>query len=96
MKPAPFNYYAPTSLDEAVALLAKLGPQDGRVLAGGQSLVPTMAFRMARPAHLIDINDIAELETVTVKDDVLRHRRLRAACGLRSRYGAGGNWRTAA
>jgi carbon-monoxide dehydrogenase medium subunit len=71
MKPAPFNYYAPTSLDEAVTLLAELGPQDGRVLAGGQSLVPTMAFRMARPAHLIDINGIAELATVTVKGDVL-------------------------
>jgi aerobic carbon-monoxide dehydrogenase medium subunit len=72
MKPAPFSYYAPTSLDEAVALLAELGPQDGRILAGGQSLVPTMAFRMARPAHLIDINGIAELATVTVTDDVLR------------------------
>ena len=96
MKPAPFSYYAPTSLDEAVALLAELGPQDGRILAGGQSLVPTMAFRMARPAHLIDINGIAELATVTVKDDVLEHRRLRTACGLRSRYVAGSNWRTAA
>ena len=71
MKPAPFNYYAPTSLDEAVTLLAELGPRDGRILAGGQSLMPTMAFRMARPAHLIDINGIAELATVTVKDDVL-------------------------
>jgi aerobic carbon-monoxide dehydrogenase medium subunit len=71
MKPAPFNYYAPTSLDEAVALLAELGPQDGRILAGGQSLVPTMAFRVARPTHLIDINGIAELATVTVKNDVL-------------------------
>jgi carbon-monoxide dehydrogenase medium subunit len=71
MKPAPFNYYAPTSLDEAVTLLAELGPQDGRILAGGQSLVPTMAFRMARPAHLIDINGITELATVTVKDGVL-------------------------
>jgi aerobic carbon-monoxide dehydrogenase medium subunit len=71
MKPAPFIYYAPTSLDEAVALLAELGPQDGRILAGGQSLVPTMAFRMARPAHLIDINGIAELATVTVRDNIL-------------------------
>jgi carbon-monoxide dehydrogenase medium subunit len=71
MKPASFAYYAPTSLDEAVALLAELGPQDGRILAGGQSLVPTMAFRMARPTHLIDINGIAELATVTVKDGVL-------------------------
>jgi aerobic carbon-monoxide dehydrogenase medium subunit len=71
MKPAPFNYYAPTSLDEAIALLAELGPQDGRILAGGQSLVPTMAFRMARPSHLIDINGIAELATVSVKDDAI-------------------------
>ena len=47
MKPAPFIYHAPTSVDEAVALLAEWGPQDGRILAGGQSLVPTMAFRMA-------------------------------------------------
>ena len=71
MKPASFRYYAPTSLDEAVALLAELGPQDGRILAGGQSLVPTMAFRMARPAHLIDINGIEELAKVAVKDDVV-------------------------
>jgi carbon-monoxide dehydrogenase medium subunit len=71
MKPAPFTYHAPTSVDEAVALLAQWGPQDGRVLAGGQSLIPTMAFRVARPAHLIDINGIAELASISVKDGVL-------------------------
>jgi aerobic carbon-monoxide dehydrogenase medium subunit len=71
MKPAPFSYHAPTSLDEAVMLLAELGPQDGRILAGGQSLVPTMAFRLARPTHLIDINGIAELAALTVTDDVV-------------------------
>jgi aerobic carbon-monoxide dehydrogenase medium subunit len=71
MKPAPFSYYAPTSLDEAVMLLAELGPQDGRILAGGQSLVPTMAFRLARPTHLIDINGIAELAALTVTGDVV-------------------------
>jgi carbon-monoxide dehydrogenase medium subunit len=71
MKPAPFTYHAPTSVDEAVALLAQWGPQDGRVLAGGQSLIPTMAFRLARPAHLIDINGIAELARLSVKDSVL-------------------------
>jgi carbon-monoxide dehydrogenase medium subunit len=71
MKPAPFAYHAPTSVDEAVALLAQWGPQDGRVLAGGQSLIPTMAFRVARPAHLIDINGIAELAGISVKDGVL-------------------------
>ena len=71
MKPASFSYHAPTSVDEAVALLAEFGPQDGRILAGGQSLVPTMAFRMARPPHLIDINGIAELATLTVSDGVV-------------------------
>jgi carbon-monoxide dehydrogenase medium subunit len=71
MKPAPFTYHAPTSVDEAVALLAQWGPQDGRVLAGGQSLIPTMAFRLARPAHLIDINGIAELARLFVKDGAL-------------------------
>lgn len=65
MKPAPFTYHAPKSVDEAVALLAKLAPDDGRILAGGQSLVPTMAFRVARPAHLIDINWIAELAAIS-------------------------------
>src|SRR5215469_14419339 len=67
MKPAPFRHHAPTTIDEAVALLAQLAPQDGRVLAGGQSLVPTMAFRLARPAHLIDINGIAALDRIAVE-----------------------------
>jgi aerobic carbon-monoxide dehydrogenase medium subunit len=71
MKPAPFSYHAPTSLDEAITLLAELGPQDGRILAGGQSLVPTMAFRLAQPAHLIDINGIAELAHIRVNDNVM-------------------------
>jgi aerobic carbon-monoxide dehydrogenase medium subunit len=71
VKPASFTYHAPTSVDEAVALLAKWGPRDGRILAGGQSLVPIMAFRMAQPAHLIDINGIAELARIEVKDGVL-------------------------
>jgi carbon-monoxide dehydrogenase medium subunit len=68
MKPAPFRHYAPTTVDEAVALLAELAPQDGRVLAGGQSLVPTMAFRLARPAHLVDINGIAALGRLAIAD----------------------------
>jgi carbon-monoxide dehydrogenase medium subunit len=71
MKPAPFRYHAPTTVDEAVALLAEVAPQDGRVLAGGQSLVPTMAFRLARPAHLVDINGIAALSRLTVTDGKL-------------------------
>ena len=71
MKPAPFTYHAPTSVDEAVALLAQWGPQDGRILAGGQSLIPTMAFRVARPAHLIDINGIGDLARMSINDGVL-------------------------
>jgi carbon-monoxide dehydrogenase medium subunit len=71
MKPAPFRHYAPTTVEEAIALLAQLAPQDGRVLAGGQSLVPTMAFRLARPAHLVDINGIAALARLTVADGKL-------------------------
>jgi carbon-monoxide dehydrogenase medium subunit len=61
MKPAAFQYHAPKTLDEAVATLAVVAPDDGRILAGGQSLVPIMAFRLARPTHLIDINGIAAL-----------------------------------
>jgi carbon-monoxide dehydrogenase medium subunit len=71
MKPAPFRHYAPTTVEEAVTLLAQLAPQDGRVLAGGQSLVPTMAFRLARPAHLVDINGIAALAQLAAADGKL-------------------------
>jgi aerobic carbon-monoxide dehydrogenase medium subunit len=68
VKPAPFAYHAPASVEEAVALLGALAAEDGRILAGGQSLVPTMAFRLAKPAHLIDINGIATLEKLAVED----------------------------
>lgn len=71
MKPAPFRYHAPRTTEDAVRLLAELAPEDGRVLAGGQSLVPTMAFRLARPAHLIDINNIAALDRLAVADGAL-------------------------
>jgi aerobic carbon-monoxide dehydrogenase medium subunit len=66
MKPAAFRYHAPKTIDEAVALLAKLAGEDGRVLAGGQSLVPTMAFRLAKPAHLVDINGVEALNRIAV------------------------------
>jgi aerobic carbon-monoxide dehydrogenase medium subunit len=71
MKPASFHYHAPKTVAEAVALLAEVAPADGRVLAGGQSLVPTMAFRLARPAHLVDINGIAALDRIAVADGTL-------------------------
>jgi carbon-monoxide dehydrogenase medium subunit len=60
MKPAAFDYFAPRTLDEALALLAEHGGE-ARVLAGGQSLVPAMNFRLARPAVLVDINNIDNL-----------------------------------
>jgi carbon-monoxide dehydrogenase medium subunit len=71
VKPAPFVYHAPKTVDDALANLAEFGPQDGRVLAGGQSLIPMMAFRMARPAHLIDINTVAGLDRLAVESGVL-------------------------
>ncbi len=71
MKPAPFAYHAPASVEEAVAILAQVAAQDGRILAGGQSLVPTMAFRLARPAHLVDINGVRSLERLAVEDGEL-------------------------
>jgi len=66
MKPAAFTRHVPKTLDEALKILAEVAPQDGRILAGGQSLVPIMAFRMARPAHLVDINEVAGLDTLKV------------------------------
>jgi carbon-monoxide dehydrogenase medium subunit len=62
MKPPPFHYHAPRTEAEALALLAELAPDEGRVLAGGQSLVPAMALRVARPAHLIDINNLPGID----------------------------------
>jgi len=71
MKPAPFQYHAPTTIDEAVQTLAEVAGEDGRVLAGGQSLVPIMAFRLARPGHLVDINGVAALRRLAVDGDRL-------------------------
>ena len=64
MKPAPFQYYAPRSLEEALALLAEHG-YDAKPLAGGQSLVPAMNFRLAQPAVLVDLNRLSELAGIT-------------------------------
>jgi len=62
MKPAPFVHHVPKTLDDALQTLAEVAPKDGRVLAGGQSLVPIMAFRLAKPAHLVDINGVTGLD----------------------------------
>ena len=71
MKPAPFGYHRPATIAEAVALLDAL-QDDVKVLAGGQSLVPLMNFRLSVPAELVDINGIAELTGHDVTGDVLR------------------------
>jgi carbon-monoxide dehydrogenase medium subunit len=71
MKPAAFIYHAPHGIDEALALLAEHG-DEGKLLAGGQSLVPAMNFRLARPAALIDINRIAALDFLTHENGWLR------------------------
>ena len=63
MKPAPFKYVAASSLDHALSLKAEYG-DDARFLAGGQSLIPAMNFRLARPSALIDINGLSELACV--------------------------------
>src|SRR5207237_8828076 len=71
MKPAAFEYFAPRTLDEALDLLAEHG-EEGKVLAGGQSLVPAMNFRLARPQSLIDINRVAALDYVREDNGTLR------------------------
>src|SRR4051812_40747414 len=71
MYPASFDYIAPTTLDEALALLAERG-DDVKVLAGGQSLIPLMKLRFAQPNTLVDINRIAGLDTIDTPNGYLR------------------------
>jgi aerobic carbon-monoxide dehydrogenase medium subunit len=66
MKPARFEYHAPSSVAEAVSMLGAL--DDAKVLAGGQSLIPLLNFRLARPAHLVDINGLEDLNRVYERD----------------------------
>lgn len=87
MKPAPFDYYAPATLEEALETLAALG-YGGKILAGGQSLVPAMNFRMAQPEALVDLNNLTELDYIKpaqdggvligamTRDSTLEHARL--------------------
>lgn len=81
MKPPIFDYYRASSVEEAVEMLTSLG-EDAKLLAGGQSLVPLMAFRLARPTALVDINPIKELSYIRREDETLvigaltRHRQI--------------------
>ncbi|MBI4246590.1 MAG: xanthine dehydrogenase family protein subunit M [Candidatus Rokubacteria bacterium] len=70
MIPAPFEYHAPASLDEAIALLERHG-EDAKVLSGGQSLIPMMKLRLASPPHVIDINRIPDLTYLREVDGAL-------------------------
>ena len=70
VKPAPFTYHRPTGVEEAARLLADLG-EDAKVIAGGQSLVPLMNFRLAAPDHLVDVNRLGGLDHLQVGEDAV-------------------------
>ena len=74
MKPASFSYHDPRTIDELLKLLAECG-SEAKLLAGGQSLVPMMNFRLVRPRHLIDINRIQELSKISPGDEALNSAR---------------------
>jgi CO/xanthine dehydrogenase FAD-binding subunit len=67
MKPAPFEYHAPNSMEEALSLLSQYAGE-GKILAGGQSLVPAMNFRVVQPSVLIDLNRVQELSFIREDD----------------------------
>ena len=71
MKPPPFSYSAPSSLAEAVGLLAETAADEPRVLAGGQSLLPLMNFRLSGPGHLVDLRRIEELTRIRTEGNEL-------------------------
>src|SRR6266436_10138764 len=71
MKPAPFDYYEPRTVAETLNLLAQF-TETGKLLAGGQSLVPMMNMRLARPAQVIDLNRLSELNYLKIEQGELR------------------------
>src|SRR6202023_1859730 len=91
MLPAPFEYHAPKTMDEALGLLDELG-EDAKVLAGGQSLIPLLKLRFASPGHLVDINKIKDLDYLEERDGMLRigplfrHKAAERSSLLASRY----------
>src|SRR5205823_852378 len=91
MLPAPFEYHAPETTDETLALLDQLG-DEGKVLAGGQSLIPMLKLRFASPGHLIDINRVQGLDFLDDRDATLRigplfrHKAAERSSLLASRY----------
>jgi CO/xanthine dehydrogenase FAD-binding subunit len=92
MKPAPFSYYAPGTVEEAVGLLSSLG-EEAKLLAGGQSLGPMLNLRLATPTALIDLNRINGLDYLHVDEDgalvlgpLTRHRTLEHSDAVRQRW----------
>src|SRR3981081_4122670 len=91
MLPAPFEYHAPRSMDEALALVAALG-EAAKILAGGQGLIPLLKLRFASPGHLVDINKIKDLDYLEERDGTLRvgplfrHKAAERSNLLASRY----------
>jgi aerobic carbon-monoxide dehydrogenase medium subunit len=91
MLPAPFEYHAPKTMEEALGLLDELG-EDAKVLAGGQSLIPLLKLRFANPGHLVDINKIKDLDFLEERDGTLRvgplfrHKSAERSSLLASRY----------
>jgi carbon-monoxide dehydrogenase medium subunit len=93
MIPAPFDYHRPRSVDETIALLAQHG-EEARVVAGGHSLIPMMKLRLARPAHLVDLQDLHELRGIrsetgavvigamTTQHDMISSELLAARCPI--------------
>jgi len=71
MKPAAFEYHAPDSLEQALQIM-RLHASEGKILAGGQSLVPAMNFRVVQPGVLIDLNGVSELSFIREEDGVIR------------------------
>src|SRR5215510_6041673 len=71
MKPAPFEYHAPASLEQALELMSQHAGE-AKILAGGQSLVPAMNFRVVQPSVLIDLNRVGELSYIHEEGDVIR------------------------
>ena len=91
MKPAPFDYDDPRSVDEAIGLLARYG-DECKVLAGGQSLVPLMNFRLARPGRLVDINGVESLAQIKVENGrlllgaMVRHAQVERSNDIAARW----------
>ena len=97
MYPARFEYFAPTTVDEALDLLARYDDGDAKVLAGGMSLIPVMKLRIAAPAALVDINRIHGLDTLAEESGALRigalvrHKTCERSDLLKTKYGALGD-----